>query len=155
MAAALAVLNAIPHVSGNPYIIPGEKRPKKRGESKPLPSSRADLKRLWEAIARAAGFFERVPATDANGKPVMVERSTVRLHDLRHSFVFMGASASLGLHIIGKRLGHSQPAMTARYGHLDADPMRRAADIIGNQSAAAMSEKSAEVVQIGTGKRTS
>jgi hypothetical protein len=34
-------------------------------------------------------------------------------------------------------------------------PMRRAPDIIGNQIAAAMTGKSADVVQIGTGRRTS
>jgi integrase len=160
-AAALAVLKDIPRATGNPYIIPGEKRPKKRGEPKAPPSPRADLKRPWEAIARAAGFFETVPATDANGKPLqgksgkpaVVDHSTVRLHDLRHSFASMGAGASLGLPIIGKLLGHSQPTTTARYSHLDADPMRRAADIIGNQIAAAMAGKSADVVQIETGRR--
>jgi integrase len=160
-AAALAVLKELPRVPGNPYVIPGEKRAKKRGEPKPLPSPRADLKRPWEAIARAAGFFETVPAMDASGKPLqgnggkaaMIERSTVRLHDLRHSFASMGAGASLGLHIIGKLLGHSQPATTARYSHLDADPMRRAAGIIGGQIAAAMAGKSAEVVQIKGGRK--
>ena len=93
------------------------------------------------------------PILGKSGKPVMVERSTVRLHDLRHSFASMGAGASLGLPIIGKLLGHSQPATTARYSHLDADPMRRAADIIRNQIAAAMAGKTAEVVQIETARR--
>ena len=46
----------------------------------------------------------------------------VRLHDLRHTFASIGAGASLGLPIVGKLLGHSQPATTARYAHLDADP---------------------------------
>src|ERR1700688_2835360 len=50
-----------------------------------------------------------------------------------HTFASMGAGASLGLPIIGKLLGHSQPTTTARYSHLDADPMRRAADIISGQ----------------------
>jgi integrase len=62
----------------------------------------------------------------------------VRLHDLRHSFASFGAGASLGLPIIGKLLGHSQPATTARYAHLDADPMRRAVDTIGSAISAAM-----------------
>jgi integrase len=105
-------------------------------------------------------LFAKVPATGAAGKPilgkggapVMVERSTVRLHDLRHSFASMGAGASLGLPIIGKLLGRSQPATTARYSHLDADPMRRAADIIGNQIAAAMAGKSAQVIPIKASK---
>ena len=59
----------------------------------------------------------------------------------------MGAGASLGQPIIGKLLGHTQAATTARYSHLDAGPLRRAADIIGNQIAAAMAGNSAEVIQ--------
>lgn len=54
---------------------------------------------------------------------------------------------SLGLAIIGKLLGHTQAATTARYSHLNADPLRRAADVIANQIAAAMAGNSAEVVQ--------
>lgn len=41
----------------------------------------------------------------------------------------------------------TQAATTARYSHLDADPMRHAADIIGNQIAAALAGNSAEVIQ--------
>jgi site-specific recombinase XerD len=44
----------------------------------------------------------------------------------------------LGLPIVGKLLGHSQPATTARYAHLDADPLRKAADLIGDKLASAM-----------------
>lgn len=128
-AAALAVLNAIPRVKDNPYIILGERRPRKRGEAKPGPAPRADLKRPWAAISKAAGLTD------------------VRIHDLRHSFASMGAGASLGLPIIGKLLGHTQAATTARYSHLDADPLRRAADIIGGQIAAAMSGRNADVMQ--------
>jgi integrase len=65
-AAARAVLKDIPCVPGNPYIIPGEKRPKKRGEPKAPPAPRADLKRPWAAIAKAAGFTEHVQETTAS-----------------------------------------------------------------------------------------
>ena len=51
------------------------------------------------------------------------------------------AGASLGLPIIGKLLGHSQPSTTQRYAHLDADPMRRAVETIGSTIAAAMAGK--------------
>jgi hypothetical protein len=44
----------------------------------------------------------------------------------------------MGLPIVGKLLGHLQPATTARYAHLDADPMRRAVDTIGATISAAM-----------------
>ena len=81
---------------------------------------RADLKRPWAAIRRHA---------DLEG---------VRLHDLRHTFASIGAGASLGLPIVGRLLGHSQPQTTARYAHLDADPLRRAANVIGDHLAAAM-----------------
>ncbi|MFM9162138.1 MAG: tyrosine-type recombinase/integrase, partial [Methylocystis sp.] len=55
----------------------------------------------------------------------------LRLHDLRHSFASFGAGVSLGLPIIGKLLGHNQAKTTQRYAHLDADPLKRAANQIG------------------------
>lgn len=113
-AAALAVLAEIPRVEGNPYIIVGAKAGKPR----------VDLKKPWLAIRKAAKLED------------------VRLHDLRHSFASVGAGASLGLPIVGKLLGHSQPQTTARYAHLDADPMRRAADTIGNTISAVLDGKS-------------
>jgi hypothetical protein len=71
------------------------------------------------------------------------------------TFASMGAGASLGLPIIDKLLGHSQPTTTARYSHLDADPMRRAPDIISNHVAAVMAGKNAEVAQLDIGRRKS
>jgi integrase len=112
-AAAAAILSDLPRIDGNPYVIPGEKTG--------LP--RADLKRPWDAICEAAGL------------------DGVRLHDLRHSFASVGAGASLRLPIIGNLLGHSQPSTTQRYAHLDADPMRRAAETIGSTIAAGMAGK--------------
>jgi len=82
--------------------------------------SRADLKKPWRAIQRHAGL------------------EGVRIHDLRHTFASIGAGASLGLPIVGKLLGHSQPATTARYAHLDADPLRRASNVIGDHLTAAL-----------------
>jgi integrase len=161
-AAALTVLNGIQRVAGNPYVFPGESRKGKNGQPKKRePQPRADLKRPWQAIARASGFVEMVQDTDKSGKPIfakggepkLVERFTVRIHDLRHSFASVGTGASLGLPIIGKLLGHKNAATTARYSHLDADPARHAADIIGGQIDAAMGGKSAEVVTLKTGSR--
>jgi integrase len=112
-AAAQSVLASLPRVSGNPHIIAGDR------EGAP----RADLKKPWVAVCRAAGL------------------EGVRLHDLRHSFASVGAGASMGLPVIGKLLGHSQAATTHRYAHLDADPLRRAADTIGATIDAAMRRK--------------
>ena len=86
--------------------------------------SRSDLKKPWRAIQRHAGL------------------EGVRIHDLRHTFASIGAGASLGLPIVGKLLGHSQPATTARYAHLDADPLRRASNVIGDHLTAALAGRS-------------
>jgi integrase len=124
-AAALDVLSTLPRLEGNDFIFPGEK------DGAP----RADLKRPWEAVTQAAGL------------------EGLRLHDLRHSFASIGAGGGLGLPIIGKLLGHSTPAMTAKYAHLDNDPMRRAVNQIGNTISAAMNRTpSAEVVPIKRAK---
>jgi integrase len=61
-AAALAILGTLPRLNRNPYIFPGQK------DGQP----RADLKKPWEAVTRAAGL------------------DGLRLHDLRHSFATLG-----------------------------------------------------------------
>lgn len=124
-APALAVIAALPVIG--PYVIPGD------DPAKP----RADLNRPWRAVAKRAGL------------------SGVRLHDLRHTYASVGAGSGLGLPIIGKLLGHSQPATTARYAHLDNDPLRRASESIGGRLATALGENagapSAEVIPIARG----
>lgn len=84
---------------------------------------KADLKRPWATILRAADLVG------------------LRLHDLRHSFASVGAGASMGLPVIGKLLGHADVKTTARYAHLDSNPLRRASDAIGGAIAEAMGEK--------------
>lgn len=69
-----------------------------------------DIKRFWSSVSRRA---------DIEG---------VRLHDLRHTYASILASAGLSLPIIGQLLGHTQPATTARYAHLMDDPLRAAAE---------------------------
>jgi len=128
-AAALEILNGLPRVEGNPHLFPGEALDAAK-KGKP----RSDLKRPWAAVCTAAGL------------------EALRLHDLRHSFASVGAGASLGLPIIGKLLGHVRSETTQRYSHLGADPLRRAADTIGNTITAAMNRTpGAEVVRIKRG----
>ncbi len=118
-AAALSILAALPRIEGNRHIVAGAK------DGAP----RADLKKPWSAVTRAAGL------------------EGLRLHDLRHSFASIGAGGGLGLPVIGKLLGHSQAATTHRYAHLDSDPMRRAVETIGATISAAMGgNKGGEVV---------
>jgi len=81
---------------------------------------RCDLKKPWAAVTQAA------------------ELEGLRIHDLRHSFASIGAGAGLGLPIVGKLLGHTQAATTQRYAHLDTDPLRKAANAIGERIAEAL-----------------
>jgi integrase len=113
-APALATLSELPRVGA--YVIAGENSD----------APRADLKRPWEVVARHAGL------------------DGVRLHDLRHTYASIGAGSGLGLPIIGKLLGHAETRTTERYAHLDADPLRKAANAIGNTLAAAVLGSSPE-----------
>ncbi|MFG1383955.1 tyrosine-type recombinase/integrase [Xanthobacter sp. V3C-4] len=138
-APALAILAELPRMGA--YAIAGED-PKK---------PRSDLKAPWAAVARRAGFMESVEKIgedgkllkDRAGRPVLEERATVRLHDLRHTHASVGAGAGLGLQMIGKLLGHTQAATTQRYAHLADDPLRAASETIGARLAAAMGEGAA------------
>jgi integrase len=105
----LSLLRQLPRIENCRFVIAGRTPDK----------ARADLNRPWSAVRRDAKL------------------EGVRLYDLRHSFASVGAGASLGLPIVGKLLGHSQPATTNRYAHLDADPLRRAANEISTSIAAA------------------
>jgi integrase len=108
--AAAAIIAGLPRVYGNPFVIAAT-----RGKK---PSAAVD--KAWDRVRTRAGLRD------------------VRLHDLHHTFASIGAGASLGLPIIGKLLGHTQASTTARYSHLADDPIRRAADAIGETIAAAM-----------------
>jgi integrase len=110
-APAVAILNGLEKIG--PYVVPGS------NPEKPRP----DLKRPWHAIIKRAGLHG------------------VRLHDLRHTYASFGASGGFGLPIIGRLLGHTQAATTARYAHLDNDPLRHASEAIGGRIAAALQGK--------------
>jgi integrase len=68
---------------------------------------------------------------DASGRP----QSLVCIHDLRHGFASVAASAGMSLPLIGKLLGHTQPATSASYAHLAA---RAAVNEIGTLIGTAM-----------------
>jgi integrase len=69
-----------------------------------------DIDKAWDRLREAADF------------------PGVRLHDLRHTYASVLASAGLSLPVIGALLGHTQPATTARYAHLLDDPLRAATE---------------------------
>ena len=103
---AAAILTTLPRLAGNPFVIAGAV------SGRPY----IGIDKVWHRVRTRAGLGD------------------VRMHDLRHTFASFGASASLGLPIIGKLLGHTQAQTTARYSHLASDPVRRAADVLTTAS---------------------
>jgi integrase len=108
--AAIKLLRTIPRLAGNPFVIAGGKSGARL----------VNLQKPWRRIRAAASLDD------------------VRIHDLRHSFASVAAGAGMSLPMIGKLLGHSQPATTARYAHLAPHPVRSAANEIGKVIDAAM-----------------
>jgi integrase/predicted DNA-binding transcriptional regulator AlpA len=99
---ALKVIEAIPKVTGNPYLLVGHWDV----------GHFVNLQRPWERIRAAAGLDD------------------VRLHDLRHAFASLGAATGDSLLVIGALLGHRSAKTTHRYAHLAEHPVKEAANRI-------------------------
>ena len=112
---AIELLESLPRLEGNLYVIPGTKP---GGHFVGLP-------KIWNRLRNQA------------------ELDWATLHILRHSFASMGASAGLGLPIIGRILGHRDASTTQRYAKVSADPAKAAVDWISGAIAAALERKSA------------
>jgi integrase len=114
-APALAVLNEIPRVAGNRFVIVGERKGARL----------INLQKPWRRIRKSAGLDD------------------VRLHDLRHSFASFAVAGGMSLPMIGALLGHSQPQTTHRYAHLSADPLRAASEAVAGGIFGAMNKHGA------------
>jgi integrase len=92
--------------------------PAGRGATGPMRT----VEKPWKSLCQAAGI------------------TNLRTHDLRHSYASQLASAGIGLHVIGRLLGHRKPSTTARYSHLTDAALREATEragalIVGEQGA--------------------
>jgi integrase len=102
-APAISVLEALPKVAKNPFVIVGNK------EGQHL----VNLRKVWVRICKVARLRD------------------VRLHDLRHSFASVGVSGGASLAIVGNLLGHTKSSTTEKYSHLAADPVRAVNEAYG------------------------
>ncbi|MCY3855532.1 MAG: tyrosine-type recombinase/integrase [Rhodospirillales bacterium] len=96
---ARQVLEGLPRVPGNPWVIAG---------TKPGRHFR-NLNSAWLLIRTRADLKD------------------VRIHDLRHSFASRALSLGESLPMIGKLLGHRKVQTTARYAHLARDSVKASA----------------------------
>lgn len=88
---AITVIRSIPRQQGNPWLFPGH------APGKPL----SDLYLFWNSLRRSLGL------------------TSVRIHDLRHTFASFLVNAGHSLYEVQKLLGHSDPRTTMRYAHLE------------------------------------
>lgn len=134
-AAALALLREMKKTAAGDYVFPG------KSDDQPL----TDIKRSWESVCVKAGLAIQVEKRnregkmmkDKDGNTVMTWKPNVRIHDLRHSFASLLVSGGASLPMIGAMLGHTQVQTTQRYAHLYDEPLREAADHVGNTIAKA------------------
>ncbi len=104
-APALQLLSEMKAKAGpSPYVFPG------RVPGEPL----TEIKTFWAGVCKKANL------------------ENCRIHDLRHTYASILASAGLSLPVIGALLGHTQPNTTARYSHLFDDPLREATNQVGS-----------------------
>lgn len=109
---AALILSTVPR--RGVYVFPG------RSSTAEKPTPRSNLDSAWTPLRRHAKL------------------GGLRLHDLRHSFASFAAASGASLLVIGKLLGHTTPAMTARYAHLADDPVRATSEQTAATIAAAM-----------------
>ena len=99
----LRILDAIPRSGDNPWVIAGQ-RPGKH---------LTGLHHYWRPVRERAGLHD------------------VRIHDLRHSYASRALALGESLYTIGKLLGHTSVATSARYAHLMREAEREAAVRVG------------------------
>lgn len=127
-APACELLENLPKVLGNPYVIPGAV----------IGESLVALQCTWERVRDAVGTLQekaKVPKKDR------VDLSDVTIHDLRRSFASLGARLGYPEAFIGALLGHSAGTVTQGYARLGADPLRDAVEVIGDRMAALLDGK--------------
>ena len=90
----MAVLDGMPRIGGNPWVIPG---------GRPGDHLKGSLDYHWRKIR------ERAKLED------------LRLHDLRHSYASRALALGEGLPMIGELLGPRKVETTARCAHLMKD----------------------------------
>ena len=116
---AMAILESIPRLQGNPYIFPGAKDG----------AHLVDLKKPWQRIRKRSGLED------------------VHIHDLRHTIASWLVQGGNSLYLVGKILNHKDLRTTERYARFAQDNLRDALESTGKRmTGAAGKSASAEVL---------
>ena len=98
------LLERIPRIEGNPWIITGQN-----------PGDHLkNLDAIWLRLRKRAGLDD------------------VRIHDCRHSYASRALALGEGIPVISELLGHRKFSTTARYAHLARDGERASAAKVGD-----------------------
>jgi integrase len=122
---ALEVLSAIERDPQNPYVIRGAR----------LGQHLVNLEKPWGRIRQRAAL------------------AGVRLHDLRHTHASIAAGLGASLPVIGALLGHTVPQTTARYAHLQTDPLREVSASVSARLKAALAARDGANADTGVNRR--
>ena len=146
--AAIAILNSIPRVKGNPYIIVGgvEGQPlitptkpwKRIKEAASLELLKFDdaygviIESYWKKHKCFPSFDEICMEAEQQKIEPPVGLTDVRIHDLRHTYASMCVTNGMSLQMVSKLLGHARASTSERYAHLAHDPVSNAAAQVGD-----------------------
>lgn len=111
--AAQDVLQRLPQLPGNDFVIAGEV------DGQPI----TDMQRPWRRIRKQAGL------------------DNVRIHDLRHTYVSNAVMNGVPITIVKHLVGHADIQTTMRYAHLDDSPIRDAVQHVSTGLNSAISIK--------------
>ena len=101
---AITVIRSIPRQQGNPWLFPGH------APGKPL----SDLYLFWNSLRRSLGL------------------TSVRIHDLRHTFATHALASGVDAKTLSGILGHTKASFTLdTYTHTTGDMQKRASEIVG------------------------
>ena len=111
-----AVLDGIPRIEDNPWVIAGHR-----------PGTHlVNVDAVWKRLRARAGLED------------------VRIHDLRHSYASRALALGESMSMIGKLLGHGLVATTARYAHLARNTEKVSAAKVGGSIGADLFELDAD-----------
>ena len=100
---ALAVVKALPRQDDSDYLFPGRKRN----------PHLTNIAKAWNRIRKRAGTPD------------------LRAHDLRRTFATLAIRAGWSQDMVGRVLGHANPAMTARYIDMPTGPLKALCEDVG------------------------